>query len=263
MTTTVIDNIPVHIEGTGPETIVMIHGWPDTHRLWDSQVAALSADYRCVRFTLPGFEPGAARKTHTLDELCTLFLHIVDTVCPDAPVTLLLHGWGCFFGYQFYLRFPQRVKRIVGVDVGDIKSLRQEATPRVLFMIAAYQNWLALAWRLGGSVGDWMARRMVRWARCPTIEDHRGAQQAYPYYMTWWERKDSYRRQARPFEPECPMLYIYGTRKPFMFHAQAWLERLRARPGNRVVPFETGHWVMTKRPEAFNALVKEWLASSA
>jgi len=28
------------------------------------------------------------------------------------------------------------------------------------------------------------------------------------------------------------------------------------------VPFDTGHWVMIQQPEAFNAVVKDWLVSS-
>jgi pimeloyl-ACP methyl ester carboxylesterase len=259
----VVDGIPVWVEGSGPETLLMIHGWPDTHRLWDRQVEGLSADYRCVRFTVPGFEAGAAHRTHTLDELCNFFARVVDAaVGPDAQVTLLLHDWGCFFGYQFYRRFPQRVKRIVGVDIGDAGALRKEASTRTLLLIAAYQNWLALAWRVGGRLGDWMALRMARLARCPTQEAHRGAQQGYAYYMTWWGGADSYRRHGRRFEPECPMLFVYGKRKAFMFHGASWLKRLRARPGNRVEAFETGHWVMVEQPEGFNRVVREWLAAT-
>ena len=51
-----IDGIAVHAEGDGADTIVMVHGWPDTYRLWDAQVDAFKAQYRCVRFTLPGFD---------------------------------------------------------------------------------------------------------------------------------------------------------------------------------------------------------------
>jgi pimeloyl-ACP methyl ester carboxylesterase len=36
-----IDGIDVFVEGEGNETIAMIHGWPDTYRLWDTQVAFL------------------------------------------------------------------------------------------------------------------------------------------------------------------------------------------------------------------------------
>ncbi|WP_274378911.1 hypothetical protein [Deinococcus cavernae] len=30
-----IEDTDIHIEGEGSQTIVMIHGWPDTYRLWD------------------------------------------------------------------------------------------------------------------------------------------------------------------------------------------------------------------------------------
>ena len=55
-----IDGIDVHVEGEGEHAVVMIHGWPDTYRLWDGAVAHLLAELpgqlRCVRFTLPGFD---------------------------------------------------------------------------------------------------------------------------------------------------------------------------------------------------------------
>lgn len=43
------------------------------------------------------------------------------------------------------------------------------------------------------------------------------------------------------------------------FHAPAWAEALGRREGNQVVPFDTGHWVMTKQPERFNQVVGDWL----
>jgi pimeloyl-ACP methyl ester carboxylesterase len=56
-----------------------------------------------------------------------------------------------------------------------------------------------------------------------------------------------------------PILYIYGKRKPFMFHSEEWLQKVAAHPGSRVEGFDTGHWVMTSRSAPFHALVKEWL----
>ena len=60
--------------------------------------------------------------------------------------------------------------------------------------------------------------------------------------------------------PACPMLFIYGKRKPFMFHAQSWIDALLADPHNQAVPFDTGHWVMTRQPERFNQVVSAWLS---
>jgi pimeloyl-ACP methyl ester carboxylesterase len=65
------------------------------------------------------------------------------------------------------------------------------------------------------------------------------------------------------FKPACPVLFIYGKRKPVMFHTQAWLDELRKGRGNSVVEFDTGHWVMLQRPERFNQTVGDWLAATA
>ena len=117
-----VQGIDVFIEGAGPRTVVMIHGWPDTHRLWDSTVTALKDRYRCVRFTLPGFDPDKPARPTSLPEMVNLFGAIVDAVCPDRPVTLVLHDWGCIFGYEFATRHPGQVERIVAVDIGDYNS---------------------------------------------------------------------------------------------------------------------------------------------
>jgi len=57
------------------------------------------------------------------------------------------------------------------------------------------------------------------------------------------------------------MLFLYGERKPFMFHSRAWAERIAARPGCRVIAFPTGHWIMVQRPREFNAALLAWLRS--
>ncbi len=67
-----------YIEGEGGDTIVMVHGWPDTHRLWDEQVAHLAARHRCVRFTLPGFGGERPRRGYSLDELVTTLQRVVE-----------------------------------------------------------------------------------------------------------------------------------------------------------------------------------------
>ena len=64
-----IDGADVHVEGDGDQVIVMVHGWPDTYRLWDAQVAFLRDRYKCVRFTLPGFDLDRERRAYSIDEV--------------------------------------------------------------------------------------------------------------------------------------------------------------------------------------------------
>jgi cis-3-alkyl-4-acyloxetan-2-one decarboxylase len=181
------------------------------------------------------------------------------------PVTLLLHDWGCLFGYHFMRRHPELVSRVIGVDIGDAGSRahQQELPLKAKLGIVGYQLWLALAWRIGGAPGDRMARRMARKMRVPAPPDQIRSQMGYPYWITWTGMYGSY-RAARPFrldEPALPMCFIYGQRKPFLFQSRAWMEALAARPGCRVVPMKTGHWVMLDAPQDFQAAVLDWLAA--
>jgi pimeloyl-ACP methyl ester carboxylesterase len=257
-----VGEVDVIVEGAGPKAIVMIHGWPDTYRLWDAQVDALKDDYRCVRFTLPGFDRPAEKRAYSFGELLETMRQVVEQACPGERVTLLLHDWGCFFGYQFAMHHPQLVERIIGVDIGDAGSRenRAELGFRGLCIILAYQLWLALAWRIGGRLGDGMARWMARAMRCPTDARGIGSHMGYPYAMRWLGAGGGL-PGLKVFKPSCPMLFLYGERKPVMFHSRSWAERLAAQPGCRVVAFPTGHWLMIQQPKQFNDAVLAWLGS--
>ena len=250
-------NVDVHADGDGAETIVMIHGWPDTYRLWDRTVEVLKDRYRCVRFTLPGFVAG--KDAYTLGELLAFLAEVVERVSPGKKVILLLHDWGCFFGYQFYARNPDKVSRIVGVDIGDPRATAQTMTGREKTIMLAYQTWNALAWRVGGGIGTWMIRAMARLGRCPSDRAPMSWRMGYPYWLLWFGGRDTFRGQVRRFEPQCPMLFVYGVRKPLRFHSPQWAAELKQKPGNEVVEFDTGHWVMSDQPQRFNEVVAGWL----
>jgi pimeloyl-ACP methyl ester carboxylesterase len=259
-----IDGIDVFIEGEGAETIVMLHGWPDTYRVWDTTVAELKSRYRCVRFTLPGFDIRQPRKAYSLDATLRILLHIIKKVSPEQKVILMLHDWGCVFGYQFYMRHKALVSSIIGIDIGDAQS---EATRRTYstaskMMVGWYQGTLAMAWKIGGPIGNAMTRMMANALKVPSPREYISAKMNFPYYISWVGEEGSYAAML-PFEAQCPMLFIYGLRKPFMFHSPQWTEALAARKGSKVVAMETGHWPMLSKPEQFNRVVAQWLDASA
>lgn len=67
---------------------------------------------------------------------------------------------------------------------------------------------------------------------------------------------------VRKFNPACPMLYIYGERKPLLFHSRPWAERIATSPNSKVVALPTGHWVMITARGRFNDAVRTWLADT-
>ena len=260
-----VDGHSVLVQGQG-EVILMLHGWPDTLALWDGTVAALVDRFTCARMTLPGFLADPQTRSHatSLDAMCALLLQVADRVSPERPLTLMLHDWGCIFGYEFAMRHPERVARVVAVDVGDHNSgaLQRSWGLKEKLSVMGYQVWLALAWKLGGSLGTRMTRAMARWLHCPTDPATITHQMNYPYAMQWFGEAGGF-KGAAPIQLPMPMLFVYGERKPFMFHSRRWLETLVAQPGCAVQALPCGHWVMISRPQAFQACVREWLINPA
>lgn len=255
--------VEVVVDGEGPRTLVFVHGWPDTLALWDPQVAALRSRFACARFTLPGFAPGDSSRARALDEVVATIAAVVDAVSPSRPVVLVLHDWGCFFGYRYAERHPDRVERLVGLDVGDAGSRANRREMGIAGQIgcAAYQLTLAAAWRVGPGLGDAWARGLARLFHAPDPDGARAAM-GWPYAAQWFGAGGGFGR-PRAFVPRCPMLYVHGLRKPFAFQSEDWLRHVAAVPGSRIVALPAGHWVMRHPAGAFTALLAEWLDASA
>jgi cis-3-alkyl-4-acyloxetan-2-one decarboxylase len=247
--------------------LVLLHGWPDTAALWAGTVGVLQRDHRCVCLNLPAYQPGDTLQPLSVDAMCDWLAAQVDAISPNAAVTLVLHDWGCFFGYEYAARHRHRVARVVGVDVGDTNSgaYRRSVSASQGLQIMGYQLWLALAWKLGPlwpALANGLTRRMARWVgwRGDLATVHWAMN--YPYAMQWLGSLGGLRGVARVDQvlgPVLPTLFIYGRRKPFMFHSQRWVDTLNATPGCRAVGMDTGHWVMRERPDEFNAQVRAWL----
>jgi len=238
-----VEGTEVWLQGQGDETILMLHGWPDTRALWDGTVAALQDRALCARFTLPGFETGPPALS--LDAMCQRLSQIADGISPGRPLTLMLHDWGCVFGYEWAMRHPERVGRVVAVDVGDHNSgaLQRDWGVRQKFSVLGYQLWLALAWKLGGRLGTRMTRAMARWLGCPSDQARISHRMNYPYAMQWFGTAGGFKGAAQ-VRLSMPLLYVYGERKPFMFHSERWLQQVASQPGSA---------------EAFHARVRQWL----
>ncbi|MFD4467019.1 alpha/beta fold hydrolase [Rhodococcus sp. NPDC058505] len=86
----------------GP-TIVLVHGWPDTHLLWDHVVAELGSDFRVVTYDTRG----AGRSTsptrvadYDLELLAADLFAVVDAVGRGEPVHVLAHDWGSLESWE-------------------------------------------------------------------------------------------------------------------------------------------------------------------
>ena len=84
---------------TGPDapTLVLVHGWPDTHRLWDSVVPLLADSFRGVAYDTRGHGASTDQGTVAemrLEQLADDFMAVADAVAGPNPVHVLGHDWG-------------------------------------------------------------------------------------------------------------------------------------------------------------------------
>ena len=96
-------------EGGNPEgpTVVMVHGWPDTHMLWTGVVERLAPDFHVVSYDLRGMgessDPGDVA-AFAMSEQADDLLAVVDAVSPDRPIHLLAHDWGSVAAWEAVCR---------------------------------------------------------------------------------------------------------------------------------------------------------------
>lgn len=259
--TLTVENTVVHIEGAGPATLVMVHGWPDTRELWRPQIAHFKDGYECVSFTLPGFAAGD-HGGYSVDDVVARIAAVVEAVKPEGKIILLLHDWGCVFGYEYAMRFPERVERVIGLDVGDADSqeLRDSLSIAGKLMVFTYQVVLALSFVMPRAIGNPLARLVARGLKAGSIKEYIHAGMSMPYAMRWFGVNGGL-TGLLPVEPNVPFYYGYATRKPMMFHSPQWLARLREKPENKIQAFDCGHWIPVEQTEALNRSVSEWMAA--
>lgn len=112
-------------EGRG-EPVLMLHGFPDSARLWRHQIPALvDAGYRVIAPDQRGF--GASDKpqevtAYALPEVLGDALALLDHFGLER-VRVVSHDWGAAVGWALAAWHPERVERHAALSVGHLSSL--------------------------------------------------------------------------------------------------------------------------------------------
>jgi NAD(P)-dependent dehydrogenase (short-subunit alcohol dehydrogenase family)/pimeloyl-ACP methyl ester carboxylesterase len=100
--------IAVYEEGNpeGP-TVVLVHGWPDSHVLWDGVVPLLAERFRIIRYDNRGVGHSSAPKpvsAYTMARFADDFAAVIGELSPGQPVHVLAHDWGSVGIWEFLKR---------------------------------------------------------------------------------------------------------------------------------------------------------------
>lgn len=114
-----VGDLAIHseVQGTGPRTIVFVHGWTCDESSWDGQVSAFAADYRVVTLDLPGH--GRSEAPEQAEFSMGLFAQAVEAVRAEVgadKIVLVGHSMGAAVIRQYALDYPAHVAGLVAVD---------------------------------------------------------------------------------------------------------------------------------------------------
>lgn len=76
---------------------VLVHGWPDTHHLWDHVAPQLGDDLRVIAYDTRGYGESTRPEAITdyqLTHLAADLFDVIDAVSPGRPVHVVGHDWG-------------------------------------------------------------------------------------------------------------------------------------------------------------------------
>lgn len=107
--------VAVYEEGNpeGP-TVVLVHGFPDSHVLWDGVVPLLADRFRILRYDNRGVGASSAPKpvsAYSMDRFADDFAAVTGKLSPGRPVHVLAHDWGSV-GVWHYLKRPGAGDRV-------------------------------------------------------------------------------------------------------------------------------------------------------
>jgi pimeloyl-ACP methyl ester carboxylesterase len=81
----------------GAVPVVLVHGWPDTHRTWLPVARLLADELRVILYDTRGMGLSPSRAPATsfaLPHLAADLMAVLDDASPDRPVHLVGHDWG-------------------------------------------------------------------------------------------------------------------------------------------------------------------------
>lgn len=103
------------------DPVVFLHGNPTSSYLWRNIIPWLEPHARCIAPDLVGMGdsdklPNSGPNRYTFMEHRHYLDALLDKLCPDQQLTLVIHDWGSVLGFHWAHRHPERVRGIAYME---------------------------------------------------------------------------------------------------------------------------------------------------
>ncbi|QUQ67439.1 SDR family oxidoreductase [Kutzneria sp. CA-103260] len=256
-------------------TVLLVHGYPDTHLMWSDVAARLAEDFHVVSYDTRG--SGKTTKPSTLDgyrleHLANDLMAVADAVSPNAPVHVLAHDWGSIQAWEAVTE-PANADRIAsytsisGPCLDHIAHWTRRPSPKTVWQMLhswyigffhlpvlptlVWRFWLGRNWGRLLSVVDGVPRRPGHPA--PTItKDGINGMSLYKANFRPVMRNPRERRTTVPVQVIHPERDRYVT-APLTQNLQKWAPKL----WRRTIP--ASHWVAQSHPDVVARMATEFI----
>jgi pimeloyl-ACP methyl ester carboxylesterase len=163
-------NIEVEVQGDG-RPVVLVHGFPDTHRLWRNQAPALrDAGFQVIVPDLRGY--GASDKPADVESYAIPFLAadvlgVLDHLGVERA-HVVGHDWGAALSWAIAAFAPERVDHLVAMSVGHPGAFGSAG------LAQREKSWYMLLFQFVGVAEQWLANdnwaNFREWSRHPDAD---------------------------------------------------------------------------------------------
>jgi len=244
--------------GEGPETVVLVHGWKGSHRMWDPAVLRLAEEFRVIAFDNRGMGE-SDRPTGRYDfDLLADDLGAVLEQLDARDVTLVGWSMGCSISLQYLARGGDRAARLVLIN----GPIRLESDDEFEWGLPPGQ----LAPLLDDLIAGWPGSEL-EFARGANRDPDGPYAELYYQVALQTELIDSIRivrEQAqldhRPVlaQLQLPVLAIYGRHDPYYEEGLARYIAENVPDGRYLMFEESAHPVHYDEPDRFREVIAEF-----
>jgi pimeloyl-ACP methyl ester carboxylesterase len=241
--------------GAGEYTIVLVHGWKGSHRLWDPAVYRLMREFRVIAFDNRGM--GESDKPSGPYDFAVLAgdLGFVLATLEARDATLVGWSMGCTIALEYLARDGERVGRLVLVN-GPLKLTTTPEFPWTMSeeQLRGYLDGLAAGWP---DAEEAFSRGALRDPRSSYADLYYQVALQTPLELAMRIVDAQARIDHIPVLPTLaiPVLAAYGRHDPYYPAALAEYIAAHARDGSHVIFEESAHAPHYEEPERFCTVV--------
>ena len=254
------------VTGEGPP-VVLLHGFPDSGRLWRHQVPALAnAGFQVIVPDLRGYgrsdKPEAVEAYSLMHIAGDVLAILADLNVPRAHV--VGHDWGAALAWALATFRPDTVDHLVALSVGHPATFRR--TPR-----QREKSWYMLLFQFPGVAERWLTEdgwfNFRAWGGHPdagqVIADLEATRSLTPG-LKWYRANvppESWVGPPLQLPPvQAPTMGVWSTGDPALTEAQMTDSAEHVSGPWRYERLEgPGHWMQLDAPDQVNALLTDFL----